>query len=59
MDDRSSTPKDSPLSPLEVAAVILHERFEAFMRAGFTEAQALHLVSLSVVPTAAREGDAL
>lgn len=60
MADPLSTPQEAlpaPLSPLQIAAAILHERYTAFVGAGFTEAQALTLVGMAVTPTAA-EGDA-
>jgi hypothetical protein len=40
------TPED-PISPLREGALALYQMFEELMAAGFTEAQALYIVSRS------------
>lgn len=39
---------DEPLSELAASAVVLHELFTAYLTAGFTESQALALVSVTL-----------
>lgn len=58
MTDSQSTPRGaspgqadstSPTTPLEVAAISLHEMFTAYRKAGFTEDQAVKIVAQCVV----------
>lgn len=49
-------PQDSfdyiePISPLFEMAIVLHETFQAFRSAGFTEPQAMQLISLMLSDT--------
>ena len=41
-----------PTPSLDTAAIALHEVFSSYVRAGFTESQALQLVSAQLVATA-------
>ena len=44
----STVAADEPLSELAASAVVLHELFTAYLTAGFTESQALALVSVTL-----------
>ena len=48
---------DQPLSMAEVA-IALHEAFQSFTKAGFTEQQALYLVGQILMKDTGKEGKA-
>lgn len=43
---------DEPLGEMTASAVHLHESFVSYMRAGFTRAEALHLISTLLIAAA-------
>lgn len=49
MGDANDDPK-SPIGALLEAAISMHELYKSFVAAGFTEQQALYLVSQSLRP---------
>ncbi len=51
MSENNKGPGD-PIRPLLDAAITMHEMYISFVKAGFTEQQALYLVSQSLRPQA-------
>jgi len=47
--------RDGDLSPLDVAAVSMHELYESFKRAGFTRSEAISIIAKTAAEIVAQQ----